>query len=168
MVELGIVGAKNSGKTTLIEELVARFCKLGLVVGTVKHSSHNHTFDTEGKDSYRHRLAGAQMTLAMSESDAALFFPPDTEQIDQVRQLINRSCDICLIEGDRATERARIVLTRGDKEHAYELRSGGIASYGPTPLDSGLPHFDLDDIAGLTAFIMEHFSLSASEVRGAQ
>ncbi|RME28486.1 MAG: molybdopterin-guanine dinucleotide biosynthesis protein B [Candidatus Zixiibacteriota bacterium] len=155
MFELGIVGGKNAGKTTLIETLLPELTSHGLRVGTIKHSSHRHTFDTEGKDSYRHRAAGAFMTMAVSEGELALF-SGDTALAETITaQLMAAHCDMCLVEGDRTTRRPKVFLTRGLSESDAPLPDQIIASYGPEALTDGIPHFALDDITGLALFIIQ-------------
>lgn len=65
-VVVTVVGRSNSGKTTLVECLVARLAALGIRVGTVKHASHRLDLDRPGKDTFRHRDAGALRTAALS------------------------------------------------------------------------------------------------------
>src|SRR5258706_11564164 len=63
---IGIVGWKNNGKTTLVEKLVSHFAATGLRVATVKHAHHDFDLDQPGKDSYRHRAAGATQVIISS------------------------------------------------------------------------------------------------------
>lgn len=155
MFELGIVGGKNSGKTTLIEGLLPALTGHGLRVGTIKHTSHRHTFDTEGKDSYRHRVAGAVITTAVSSGELALF-SGDTALVEPIiASLMAAHCDLCLVEGDRTAQRPKIFLTRDFGRSEEKLPCHIIASYGPKILTDDIPHFRLDDIVGLTMFILQ-------------
>ena len=61
-----MIGRKNSGKTTLVSELVTEFTARGYRVGTIKHTHHQHELDVPGKDSYRHREAGAAIVGIIS------------------------------------------------------------------------------------------------------
>jgi molybdopterin-guanine dinucleotide biosynthesis protein MobB len=63
---VSIVGRSNSGKTTLIEKLIIELRRRGYRVGTIKHNSHGFDIDHEGKDSWRHKKAGAQVTVIAS------------------------------------------------------------------------------------------------------
>ena len=99
MIEFGIVGAKNSGKTTLVEQLIPLFVAKVLKDATVKHTGHAHTFDAEGKDSYRHRQAGAGLTMAVGKAEMGIFALPE-EQYQQIAGKINAEhFDVCLVEG---------------------------------------------------------------------
>ena len=71
---MGIVGWKNSGKTTLVEALVREMTARGLRISTVKHAHHAFEIDVPGKDSYRHLEAGAHEVIVASYENEAL--PP--------------------------------------------------------------------------------------------
>ena len=75
MQTIHIVGRQNHGKTTLIVELIEEFRRRGLRVGTFKHSAHAHELDTPGKDSHRHRLAGAEPVAGIT-AELIGVFPP--------------------------------------------------------------------------------------------
>ena len=70
-----IVGRQNHGKTTLIVELIQEYVRLGIAVGTIKHSSHAHELDTPGKDSYRHREAGATPAAVIASEMIGVWLP---------------------------------------------------------------------------------------------
>ena len=74
----GVVGYKNTGKTGLMERLVANITARGFSVSTIKHAHHNFDVDHEGKDSYRHRTAGASQVLLSSGTRWALMTSPQT------------------------------------------------------------------------------------------
>ncbi|MBI4472863.1 MAG: molybdopterin-guanine dinucleotide biosynthesis protein B, partial [Acidobacteria bacterium] len=70
---LCFVGRSNSGKTTLIERLVPELVRAGYKVATVKHAGHGFDLDTEGKDSWRHKRAGASSVIVLSNGSLAMF-----------------------------------------------------------------------------------------------
>ena len=96
-----IIGRKNSGKTTLIVELVQQLTARGLRVGTIKHTHHHHELDTPGKDSHRHRTAGAAMVGIMAPEMNAIFWPEADSQGDRYERMLAMyaGCDIVLVEG---------------------------------------------------------------------
>ncbi len=105
MKRVHIVGRKNSGKTTLIVDLVRHLTASGYRVGTIKHTHHHHELDTPGKDSHRHREAGASVVGILSPGMTAVFQPTDKsarEAIDRYEQLAPMfvDCDIVLVEGN--------------------------------------------------------------------
>lgn len=163
MVELGITGSRNSGKTTLIEELVTRLTTLHYNVATVKHTAHNHLFDQPGKDTYRHRQAGAGMTLAISDSGMALFCEPTDENKVELVNVMEARVDICLVEGDRSADRMKIFLTRNRKSDADELPVNIVAVYGPALDSLKIRRYELDDIDGLVGFIVDRFLTPETE-----
>ncbi len=156
MFELGIVGNKNSGKTTLIESLLPLLTDLGCRVGTIKHTSHQHSFDTKGKDTCRHRAAGAVMTMAVSSGELALFCGDTALHETIITQVMTKRCDLCLVEGDRTASRPMIFLTRGFNRERDTVPDNVLASYGPVSLSDEIPHFTLDGVEELAKFIFEN------------
>jgi len=117
MKRLHIVGGKNHGKTTLIEELLRELSGRGLPVGTIKHTHHHHELDVPGKDSYRHRLAGACAVGILSPAMSAVFLPHDQAASDEgdcyaafTRIFLN--CRLVLVEGDSQTTAPKIEVWR--------------------------------------------------------
>ena len=98
-VILSVVGKKRVGKTTLIEQLIPIFRRRGYRVGTVKHTAHQHEFDTEGKDSWRHRQAGAEATMLVSPFEMAFFRPADDDERERILSFLFEGYDVVLVEG---------------------------------------------------------------------
>jgi molybdopterin-guanine dinucleotide biosynthesis adapter protein len=115
MKRLHIIGRKNHGKTTLVVELVKEFSRLGLEVGTIKHTHHQHELDVLGKDSYRHRTAGAAAVGILSPAMNAIFIPADGE-VGKDRYAIFAPlfahCDLVLVEGDSTTVAPKLEVWR--------------------------------------------------------
>lgn len=95
-----IVGRKNHGKTTLIVELTEEFVRRGLGIGSVKHSTHPHELDHPGKDSHRHRLAGACPAAIATEDLVAVFQPRRNNDFYRQIAPMFGHCDLVLVEGD--------------------------------------------------------------------
>lgn len=94
-----IVGRRNHGKTTLLELLCRELRGRGVRVGTVKHSSHQHELDRPGKDSYRHRQAGADPVAVLTPGLAAVYLPgSDSLAWERIAPLF-ADCDLVLVEG---------------------------------------------------------------------
>lgn len=164
MIELGIVGAKKSGKTTVIEGLVGHLVGAGYRIATIKHTSHMHRFDTPGKDSYRHRQAGAELTLAVSNEEIAIFAQPDSIDIHRVQNITRRQIDIWLIEGDRQADRPKVLVTRHLKEWSGALPENIVATIGPERLDNVTVHFETGDIEGLGSFVSRTMLENTTEI----
>ncbi len=121
MKRIHILGRKNHGKTTLLVELVEHLSARGFRVGTIKHTHHAHELDTPGKDSHRHRAAGASVSAILSRSLNAVFWPPELTTNDGEATKANRyaafephfaGCDLVLVEGDTTCEGTKIEVWR--------------------------------------------------------
>ena len=110
---VSIVGRSNSGKTTLIEQLIPELRRLGYRVATIKHNIHGFDIDHEGKDSWRHKQAGAQITVLASPGRVALI--EDTErdfEISEIRNRYIRDVDLILLEGFKGNPYPKIEVFR--------------------------------------------------------
>ncbi len=117
MQRLHIIGGKNHGKTTLIVELVGELVHRGVRVGTIKHTHHRHELDVPGKDSYRHRLAGAEVVGILSPSMNAVFIPRTDalaahgDPYEAFAPLF-AECQCVLVEGDLQASAPKIEVWR--------------------------------------------------------
>lgn len=159
----GITGWKNTGKTTMTERLVAEFVRQGLRVSTVKHAHHATEVDHPGRDSFRHREAGAAQVIVASPVRWALMTELRGEQEPPLESLLARldPCDLVLIEGYKAAPHPKIETHR-DASGRDLLAPGNptiraVASDGRP--ETALPLFDLDDVAGIAAFIRREVGL---------
>lgn len=117
MKRLHIVGGKNHGKTTLVVDLVQAFVARGIHVGTIKHTHHRHELDVPGKDSFRHREAGANAVGILSPTMSAMFIPTDLgvkKQPDRYAAFapLFTYCEFVLIEGDSQTTAPKVEVWR--------------------------------------------------------
>lgn len=100
MLPIHIVGHAGCGKTTLIVDLVKALIKNNLSVGTMKHSAHVHELDKPGKDSFRHRTAGAAPVTMVTEQMSAVYLPRNPETTpEKLLATYYTGVDIVLIEG---------------------------------------------------------------------
>lgn len=153
----GIVGYKNSGKTTLTERLVAELVSRGLSVSTLKHAHHAVDIDQPGRDSFRHRQAGARQVVLASARRWALMTELDGPE-PALADLIARldPVDVVLAEGWKTATIAKIETVRAANAHPL------IAAHDPTvlavasdaPVAAPCPRFDLDDISGIADFLL--------------
>ncbi len=153
-----IVGRKNSGKTTLVCELVHEFNERGLKVATVKHTHHHHELDSPGKDSHKHREAGAAAVGILSPHMTALFIPIEREQCGVSRyaqfELQFADCDLILVEGDLQASAPRIEVWRGmSGEAPYAANDSDIIAVISDDTPQGIKcavwsRQDLKEIAG--------------------
>ena len=163
-----IVGRKNSGKTTLIEKIIPQLSARGYRVATIKHhhSAHPIDLDWEGKDSWRHRKAGAKAVAVISPSETALFQDVDTPTplLEIVGNL--KEVDVVLVEGfhSEAQLEIRLVSNSVTFDPIFKAHEGLLAVVGaPAPVD-GIPTLDRNDIAPLVDLI-EQRVLNAAKSR---
>ncbi|WP_123533335.1 molybdopterin synthase [Halosimplex salinum] len=116
MQVLGIVGPSDSGKTTLVERLAERLSGDGRVA-TVKHLKTEPTVDTEGKDTARHRAAGAAVTFGITD-DAGWFATGADRSLDETLDEVAADADYALVEGYSASPLPTVAL--GGRDHAGE------------------------------------------------
>ena len=159
----GFAGYSGSGKTTLIERVVPRLRDDGYSVSLIKHAHHRFDVDTPGKDSYRHRAAGCSEVLITSELRWALMSELRGASEPSLEQHLARlsPCDLVLVEGFKHAAIPKIEIHRRALNHAWLHPSDpnivAIATdAGPS---SSLPQFSLDDIDGITRFLVTHCGL---------
>ncbi|NRB04215.1 MAG: molybdopterin-guanine dinucleotide biosynthesis protein B [Rhodobacteraceae bacterium] len=157
MKVFGVVGWKNTGKTGLMERLVAEFCERGFSVSTIKHAHHSFDVDQPGRDSYRHRTAGAsEVVLASSERVAIMQELRGAPEPD-LQSLIARvsPVDLVLIEGFKSDLHAKIETHRqaAAKPLLFDQIPNVRAIATDTKLDVSHPQFDLDDTRAIADFI---------------
>jgi molybdopterin-guanine dinucleotide biosynthesis protein B len=156
-----IVGHKNSGKTTLIEQLVEHYCSQGIRIGTVKHTHHRHELDTPGKDSFRHRKAGAAAVGILSPGMDALFLPHTTPADSQSRYeslgMLFRDCDLMLIEGGLHDKGIKVEVWRKEVVTPLALSGHPIEALitDDDPPDDTIQRWSRNDIAGLAIRLLE-------------
>ena len=154
---LGIAGWSGSGKTTLIEKLIPVLVKGGLRVSTLKHAHHQAELDIPGKDSWRHRQAGAQDVVLVTGSRWALMHELRDEPEPALGALLARlsPCDLVLVEGFKREPIAKIEIHREavGKPWLYPDDPHIRAVISDVPPPDELKHFALDDVEGIAAFI---------------
>lgn len=157
MKVLGIAGYSGSGKTTLIERLLPRLASAGLTVSVIKQSHHDFEVDKPGKDSWRHRQAGAREVLLTSPHRWMLVDElrgaPEPELAAHVARL--SPCDLVLVEGYKHADLAKIEIwrTTNGKPWLHPDDPRFIAVVADEAPVGGLPYFRMDDLAGITGFI---------------
>jgi len=157
---VSIVGKSNSGKTTLIEKLIAELRGRGLRIATIKHNRHGFEIDHEGKDSWRHKRAGAVITVVASPGRIAVIEDtPEDLDIAAIRERYIRGVDLILVEGYKGNPHPKIEVVRTEirQERLCGPDDNLIAVAGDRPVDAGVPWFDWNDAAGLASFIVERF-----------
>lgn len=118
---IGFAGYSGSGKTTLIERLVPLLVRRGLRISIIKHAHHAFDIDKPGKDSFRHREAGASEVLVTSGSRWALMHELRGMNEPTLKQLVSRMspCDLVLVEGFKHSAIPKIEVRRSDCEMPF-------------------------------------------------
>jgi len=161
----GIAGWKNSGKTVLIEALVREFVSRGYRVATIKHAHHDFDIDVPGKDSYRHRAAGAREVLVASSKRWALIHELRDENEPALDELLAHiaPCDLVLVEGFKHGPHPKLEVVRGPRPEG-SIADGdrtvcAIAS-DDRELATLLPRFPLSAASTIADFICETLVLA--------
>jgi molybdopterin-guanine dinucleotide biosynthesis protein B len=144
----------------VIPELV----RAGYKVATVKHAGHGFNLDTEGKDSWRHKRAGASSVVVLSKGSMAMFADvSDQISVEEVRdRFLDRSYDLIIAEGWKHENYPKIVVIREEIGEISISREGLLAVVSDKPVDLSVPLFGLDDVVGVAALIMKQFPRSQS------
>lgn len=154
----GFTGRSGAGKTTLIEALLPVFIRRGLSVSTMKHAHHGFDMDRPGKDTWRHREAGAQEVMVVSGERWALLAEhrdPGEPDVDHLIERMN-PVDLLLIEGFRAHSHPKIEVFRPSlgKDLLWRPGSDIVAVASDAPVAGlGVPLLDLNDIGLVADFI---------------
>ena len=158
MILYGVTGWKNTGKTGLMERLVTEFTARGLTVSTLKHAHHTVDVDQPGKDSRRHRDAGAHQVLLASANRWALMTELRGAPEPPLSDLLARldPVDLVLVEGYKRDRHRKIETHRAAAGHALLAPTDPTvrAVATDTPLEVDRPTFPLDDTAAIADFIL--------------
>jgi molybdopterin-guanine dinucleotide biosynthesis protein B len=170
MQRFGIAGWSGSGKTTLLVRLLPELVRRGITVSTVKHAHHGFDTDVPGKDSYEHRRAGATEVLVSSVNRWALVHEhrgaPETAFEDLMSRMT--PVDLVLIEGFKSAAHDKLEVHRPSVGKPLlctaDPRVVAVASNEPTP-PLPVPRLDLDDVARIADFILDHCGLGKRAAR---
>ena len=157
MKRFGITGWKDAGKTSVMERLVAEFVARGLRVSTLKHAHHRFEIDHEGRDTYRHRAAGAAEVLVSSGTRWALMSELRGDPEPALDALIAKmtAVDLVLIEGWKTSPHPKLEVWRAETGHALIAPGDETirAVATDTSLDLNIPVLDLNDTQALADFV---------------
>ena len=165
MKVFGFAGYSGTGKTTLIERLIPRLVERGLRVSLIKHAHHAFDIDKPGKDSYRHREAGASEVLITSAQRWVLMHELRGEpEPDLATQLSRMSpCDLVLVEGYKRADIPKLEIHRPStgKPLLHPADPNIVAVAADGPVRTSLPVLDLNDYDAVVAFVVGRLGLDA-------
>jgi len=160
----GIIGWKNSGKTGLMERLVAEITSRGHSVSTVKHVHHDVDLDQPGKDTYRHRAAGAREVVLASRHRFALMAEhrgPEPALLAVLARLA--PVDLVLVEGYKRDAHSKLEVWRTETGQALiqpeDPLVRAVATDAQLPTEVQVPVLDLNDTAAVADFILHEVGL---------
>ena len=159
---VSIVGKSDVGKTTLVEKVVRELTSRGYAIATIKHDAHRFEIDHEGKDSWRHKHAGARMTIISSPEKIALVTDSEEDHsLNQLRERFVQGVDLIISEGYKRETHPKIEVHRKEAYTELLCREDddnlvAIAGFPEDPPPQ-VPLFDLDDPGPLCDFIEETF-----------
>jgi molybdopterin-guanine dinucleotide biosynthesis adapter protein len=167
MKVLGFAGYSGAGKTTLIEQLIPRFTRKGLRVSLIKHAHHSFDIDKPGKDSYRHREAGASEVMLVSTRRWALLHELRDEQEPSLDEQLSRMthCDLILVEGFKTSPIPKIEVYRPalGKPRFRDEHMNIIALACDTTIPAAdsatVPQLDLNNPDEIASFILDYLEL---------
>ncbi len=158
---LSIVGRSKVGKTTFLEKLVPEIKSRGYRVGTIKHDAHDHfEIDHKGKDTWRHREAGAQVVAISSPTRFALTKIVQSElKVDSIVATYFTDEDLVLTEGYKSGSKEKIEICRKElkSEPLCNQADRLVAVVSDFSVAVDVPLFELEDISGVADFIEERF-----------
>ncbi|HIJ91103.1 MAG: molybdopterin-guanine dinucleotide biosynthesis protein B [Desulfobulbaceae bacterium] len=157
---IAFIGKPDSGKTTLLEKLIPELRRRGYRIGTIKHHVHTFEMDKPGKDTWRHKQAGAS-TVALS-SPTGLGIIRDVDEDLSIEELVGRyygDIDLVITEGYKRLALPKIEIFRSTLHDAPlpDRDDTWIAMVSDIAGATDLPCFGLDDIIGLADFLEERF-----------
>jgi molybdopterin-guanine dinucleotide biosynthesis protein MobB len=164
---ISIVAKSRTGKTTLLEKLIAELKRRGYRVGVIKHDAHNFEIDHTGKDSWRLTQAGADTMMISSAAKLAMIEMNHASEEPSLDDLLNKyfmNVDIVLTEGFKKNTLPKIEVHR--KERSPSLLCRGeeydetlIALASDEKFDVDVPVFDINDFVGICNFIETKYLL---------
>ena len=151
---ISVIGKSKSGKTTLIEKLIPELRSRGFRIGIIKHAFHEFEIDKKGKDSWRHKAAGAEKVIVSSPRFITMVKDFQDENLDELASYFS-DVDLVITEGFKKENKPQIEVFRNAK-HPTPLSTSNpnlIAMVTDSKLNLKIPTYGLDDIRGLADFI---------------
>jgi len=159
---ISFVGSSGSGKTTLLEKLIPELTGQGFRVGTIKHDVHGFEMDKPGKDSWRHKKAGAAVSIISSPFQIGMVMDVNHDHHPDELSWLFSGVDIILTEGYKRKGRAKVEVFRPNGRGEKPLCINDellIALVSDVNIDLSVPRFPLNDFSGLAHFLITHLEL---------
>ena len=155
---ISVVGKSKSGKTTLIEKLIPELKKRGYRVGTVKHASHDFDMDKKGKDSWRHKAAGADTVIVASSERIVMVKDENFVQLESIEKYFD-DVDLVITEGFKKEKRPKIEVccSHKNKKPLCNDDKTFIALVTDTDISVNVPTFGSEEIEALSDLIEKKY-----------
>lgn len=156
---ISVVGNSKSGKTTLIEKLISELTNRGVRVGVIKHTHHGFEVDQKGKDTWRHKRAGAEIVIASAPGQIMMLKDdPDSESIAALEPYFN-GLDLVITEGFKKRAWPKIEIFRKEihKDPVCRADNNLVAFVSDSDMDVDVPQFKTDAIQEISDFIVDCF-----------
>jgi molybdopterin-guanine dinucleotide biosynthesis adapter protein len=164
MKVFGIAGYSGSGKTTLIEMLIPRLTAHGLRVSVIKHAHHSFDIDRPGKDSWRHREAGASEVMLTGGERWALLHESRGNPEPSLEEYLRHfsPCDLILVEGFKheAVPKLEVHRPANGKPPLWPENPHVVAVATDEPVKTHLPVLDLNDVDAIAGFVIDTLELT--------
>lgn len=157
---ISFIARPNHGKTTLLEKLLAELTHRNIKAGVIKHHVHEFEFDKKGKDTWRHKQAGAHTVILSSPAGIGLVRDVASDKdVDELVNLYFSEMDIVLTEGYKWEQYPKIEVFRAARGGTpLDGRNATWAAFvSDADLETDLPRFGLDDISPLADFLLTQF-----------
>ena len=144
----------------MTEKLIPELRRRGYRVATIKHNVHGFDIDHEGKDSWRHKKAGARLTVIASPHRIAVIEDVSKDyELSELRDGYIRDVDVILSEGFKVNPHPKIEVVRAEMKHSplCSREDNLLAIVSDEPVDRGVPCLDIDDIRGIADLIEDKF-----------
>jgi len=155
---ISVVGKSKSGKTTLIEKLIPELKNRGYRIGTIKHTHHDFELDTKGKDSWRHKAAGADTVVIASGEKIVMVKDENSAGLERIGKYFD-DVDLVIAEGFKKENRPKIELYRSHKNNLPLCQNDKtvIALVTDTDIRVNVPVFGLEEIKSLADLIEKNY-----------
>jgi len=162
---ISVVGFSGAGKTTLMEKLIGELTHRGYRVGSIKHDVHGFEMDKPGKDSWRHKQAGACTTLISSPYQIGMVMDVDHDHHPDELKKFFTNVNVILTEGYKQQRRPKVEIFRSEihDEPLCNNDDNIVAIMSDIPVNMKVPRFSLDDIRGLVDFLVNQFDLASGQ-----
>lgn len=152
---VGLAGYSGSGKTTFLEKLIIELKSRGYRIGVIKHTHHAVEFDQPGKDTWRHARAGADFVALAAPGSFSVYKKTEGDPGPEILISMAGDLDLIIVEGYKKEKwpKIEVFYRHGTTERPYISDEELLGVVSDAPPEKDVPHFGLDDAAGVAEYI---------------